>query len=246
MNRKGQEIAITLFVLMVFVIFAYTLFTFYMNSDKISEKVYDASFIGEGIASERAVQTEIALTGYDRAVEKYNSASLTKQSLEERKSKFVSEFNGEIDIPDLEVKEKRVVFNVSGNNITMALLAENVFSSKKQILGEAGQSWALGLFDFMKPSSTILEAALGFYYPNNAKVILRLDEIGLNDLDYINRVLKDCKSSDNMQVCISERLPNFEVSIEYNSGVKGISLSTKRAFYINGELKRIKLEQELA
>ncbi|MEI6732102.1 MAG: hypothetical protein WCK90_05505 [archaeon] len=239
MNKKG-DVAVTLFVFMVLILVSTALFSFYKSSDKIDVKISDASFVGEAIAKEDIIQTAEKEMIYNRAVSTYYEVVSSKDGLGIKQKNFEDKFSGEID-SIIGGEESRVfILSSKGNNLTIGLKDEILFSSGKILEGVKKESWAFGVFDFMKPGGSVFEAALRIFYFRKTEVKIGLDEIGLHSFDTIGNAVTGCGKSETAEACISSRLPNFKVSV---SGSE-VTMES-RQYFINGELKSIIIKQTL-
>ncbi|MBS3091341.1 hypothetical protein J4217_02745 [Candidatus Pacearchaeota archaeon] len=236
MNKKG-DVSVTLLIFMALFLVITALYSFMVYS-RINTSIADPRFLEKSYQKEEMYKIEIFTKGYENIVKDYY----------DKTQDYLS--GNELEVSGFQIKDENGnVKNIDANKDKemVSFISKEDFPIFDEITIKDKQSrWYWRIVPESVKDQQIKVLINSIYKPK-IDVKINLTEMGLHDFDEIDSAVNQCKDSDNDKIryCLSERLGNFDVSIDVKDNVKTALFNTKKKFYIDNQLRKIEISVKL-
>lgn len=248
MNKRG-DLATTLLVIMIIVLFLATSFSFISSSGKVETKIFDSRFLESVYLNESQTRFEINNAGestfvkaYDEivvsdALAKLNNGGMTSDELNNLvKDKFSAYWKAD----SLAKKYNKFETSINGNFVELNIKEFSIF--KSEVVKNEKRVWIWGFIPTWY--KTTEQTTMKFvYYKPILSFRFESKSLGLERFDDIKNAFGECKNlvgNGEIEKCLGEKLTNLNAKAQEENGKKIFNFETKKAFLIDGQLRKIR------
>lgn len=256
MNRKGT-VEITLLVVMILILAIATIFIF-GTSEAITSGKMDLGAFGRLKDAELVAESNVKFISEDIIINRYDDfAKNNKYLIEKRRDdKFTGEFSSlhsrvnenfwnDFDTSFFDIFDKHNFSSTYKDTHGLTVLKKKL----KFKFNEENMTADIVGFSFIEDGEI-----LSLKYRTNLSVDIKFSRLGLHSFKEIYEAKEKCDvknvSNEYYETCYEKELPFFDVEVKSDKNLKYsledgdilVKLSTKRKYYLDGEIRAIDFE----